>query len=112
MPRRGVNAATFERLLRVIGRIPQNWEVAKETFSQAEARRARLAGKLRSLAAELRRDPEVSSISFSPSLAAYTGLPDTLDVMLTFPDLMDIEASLLEGSDKPYVKLSDNSASD
>jgi hypothetical protein len=107
LERHGVNARTFELYMRLIAAIPRRWKQSNETFKQAESRRACLAGKLRRLASELRKDPEATLIQFSPGLAAYTGIPDDGERMLTFADLMDIEATFLEGSDYPRVQMPD-----
>lgn len=107
LERRGMTARGYELLLRSVAMIPGHWKESNETWKQAEARRSRLAGKLRRLARELRDDREANLISFSAELAAYTGIRQEPGVMLTFADLMDIEASFLEGSDTPHCQTLD-----
>ena len=105
LKRRGYTERDLEFLLRILPRIPSEWE--NESWKQVVRRRARLAKKLRETAEAVSNDPDLKELSFEIRTIFLNGEPGP--GMVTLAQLLRREAWHLEPKDKPYVKMADGS---
>jgi len=83
---RGMDDREIVIVLRLIARIPQEWETEKEPDGKAAKRRAALASKLRKLATEVENDPDLSGLCFGINTISYGTPKDDRKGLISLAD--------------------------
>ena len=71
---------------RLIARIPREWEIEKEPESKVAKRRSALAEKLKKLAIEIEKDPDLSGLYFGINAISYGTPKDSREGLTSLAD--------------------------
>jgi len=94
--RRGMDDREIVITFRLIPCIPREWESEREPEGKAAKRRARLAEKLRKIAAEVEIDPDLSGLCFGTNMISYGTPTEDREGLISLADCMKAGIEELE----------------
>lgn len=98
LKRRAASDRDIEILLRMVAGIPRDWSEENEPWTQTTARRARMAKKLRALASEVDRDPDLRGFAFGPGVVSLNEPDADAEGLTALSGLLEFAAASLEAS--------------
>ncbi len=107
LKRRAASDRDIEILLRMVAGIPRDWSEENEPWTQTKARRARMAKKLRALASEVDRDPDLRGFAFGLGVISLNELDADAEGLTTLSSLLEYVASTLVADGRAKMQMAD-----